>query len=231
MFFELKLKEVESKMFSRKAKVLLIALSLCFIFSVELEFTIITFVHADNSMDNGDIVDARIVDRDTLKKKIDGNEDFVLLDARILESYEEEHIAGAASLPVNEAEKAESIIPDKNKEIITYCNGFGCPISPILAEKLIDMGYTNVAIYEGGIKEWKDAGYPTEKNEVVLQPTPIPMPTQTPQEVPTTTEGMIAQIPGGYLTIIEVIVVVVIILAVAIMIERKKGRPLFGEEC
>lgn len=106
----------------------------------------------------------RIVDRKTLKKKLDAKEAFVLLDARSRQSYEEEHIAGAISVPVDEAEKkAGKIIPDKKKEIITSCGSFECPASTILAEKLIRMGYKKVSDYKGGIKEWKEAGYPTKR--------------------------------------------------------------------
>ncbi|MCW4033394.1 MAG: rhodanese-like domain-containing protein [Candidatus Bathyarchaeota archaeon] len=153
-------------MFSHKIKVLLIIFTLCSMISIETGFRTRIFVQAENSVDNGDIEKVRIVDRDALKKKIDENEDFVLFDARTLKSYEKEHIIGAISLPVNEAEvRVGTIIPDKNKEIIVYCSSKYCPESSLLVEILVDLGYTNVAHYEGGIDDWKEVGYPTEKNE------------------------------------------------------------------
>jgi rhodanese-related sulfurtransferase len=166
VFSELKLEEVESKMFSHKIKVLLIIFSLCSMISIETGFRTIIFVQAENSVDNGDIEKVRIVDRDALKKKIDENEDFILFDARTLKSYEKEHIIGAISLPVNEAEvRAKTIIPDKNKEIIVYCSSIYCSESTFLVEILVDLGYTNVAHYEGGLEDWTEAGYPTVKKE------------------------------------------------------------------
>jgi rhodanese-related sulfurtransferase len=212
-------------MFSRKIKVLLIIFSLCFAISIETSFRTIIFVRAEN---NGDNEKVRIVDRDTLKKKIDRNEDFALLDARILKSYEKEHIIGAISLPVSGAEsRAEIIIPDKNKEIIVYCSSEHCHTSVFLAEILVDLGYMNVANYEGGMRDWIEAGYPTEKNEVT--PTTAPTITEPPEEAPTTTKAVATQIPTGQLNIIGAIIIFLIILSVALIIRRGKRRMLFGE--
>ncbi|MCW4033570.1 MAG: rhodanese-like domain-containing protein [Candidatus Bathyarchaeota archaeon] len=216
-------------MVSHKIKVLLIILSLCFMISIGTSFRTIIFVQADNNVDNGDIEKVRIVDRDALKKKIDKNEDFVLLDARIFKKYEIEHIIGAISLPVNEAEeRAEIIIPDKNKEIIVYCSSKHCTTSAFLVEILVDLGYTNVANYEGGIRDWTEAGYPTEKNEIT--PTTTPTITKPPEEAPTDTEAVATQNPTGYINIIGAIIIILIIFSVALVIRRRKGRILFGEE-
>ncbi|MCW4033558.1 MAG: rhodanese-like domain-containing protein [Candidatus Bathyarchaeota archaeon] len=211
-----------------KVKVLLIIFSLCFMISIEADFRNIIFVHADSDAENDNIEEVRIVDRDALKKKIDKNEDFVLFDARILKSYEKEHIIGAISLPVNEAkDRAEIIIPDKNKEIIVYCSSKYCSTSAFLAEILVDLGYTNVANYEGGMRDWIEAGYPTEKNEVT--PTTAPTITEPPEEAPTTTKAVATQIPTGQLNIIGAIIIFLIILSVALIIRRGKRRMLFGE--
>jgi len=186
---------------------------------------------SNNTMDNEVNESIGIIDIETLKKKIDESNDFVLLDARGPVSYAEEHIVGAISLPVNDAKnRAESIIPDKNKEIIAYCGSINFPTSAILAEILIDMGYTNIANYEGGIKDWKEAGYPTEKNEIMRTITPTPTITEPPGEVATTTEAVVAQIPAGYLNIIGTIIIILIILSVTMVIRRRKGRMLFGKE-
>jgi len=197
--------------------------------SIETGFRTVIFVQADNDVDNGGIEKVRIVDRDALKKKIDKNEDFVLFDARVSKSFEKEHIIGAISLPVNEAEdRAEIIVPDKNKEIIVYCSSKYCSTSAFLVEILVDLGYTNVANYEGGIEDWTEAGYPTEKNEIT--PTTTPTITEPPEEAPTYTEAVATQIPAGYLNIIGAIIIILIILSVALVIRRRKGRMLFGKE-
>ena len=69
---------------------------------------------SNNTMDNEVNESIGIIDIETLKKKIDESNDFVLLDARGPVSYADGHIVGAISLPVIEAEdKAEIVIPDK----------------------------------------------------------------------------------------------------------------------
>lgn len=52
----------------------------------------------------------------------------------------------------------EQMIPDKNAEIILYCGG-GYR-SALSAANLQEMGYTRVFSMAGGIKAWRQAGYP-----------------------------------------------------------------------
>ncbi len=54
----------------------------------------------------------------------------------------------------------EQMIPDKNAEIILYCGG-GYR-SALSAANLQEMGYTQVFSMAGGIKAWRQAGYPLE---------------------------------------------------------------------
>jgi rhodanese-related sulfurtransferase len=54
----------------------------------------------------------------------------------------------------------ETVIPDKQAAIVLYCGG-GYR-SALAADALQQMGYTNVVSMDGGIKAWKDAGYPME---------------------------------------------------------------------
>ena len=53
------------------------------------------------------------------------------------------------------------MIPDKRSEIILYCGG-GYR-SALAAESLRQMGYTNVRSMDGGMRAWREAGYPIEK--------------------------------------------------------------------
>jgi rhodanese-related sulfurtransferase len=48
----------------------------------------------------------------------------------------------------------------KDKDIIVYCASFECHASPTAARKLEQLGYTRVIDYEGGLQDWKEAGYP-----------------------------------------------------------------------
>ena len=55
----------------------------------------------------------------------------------------------------------ETVIPDKRAEIVLYCGG-GFR-SALAADNLRKMGYTNVSSMDGGIRAWREAGYPIEK--------------------------------------------------------------------
>ena len=70
-----------------------------------------------------------------------------------------EMIPGSRRVPLDAIgrEVAEAKSP-KGEEIIVYCGGPKCPQSLQAAQKLMDLGYTNVKAYEGGLEEWKKAG-------------------------------------------------------------------------
>ncbi|WP_432822586.1 rhodanese-like domain-containing protein [Trichloromonas sp.] len=90
----------------------------------------------------------------------------VAVDARALELYADSHIAAAVSLPLGEVEE---LLPEfklgvpPETTLIAYCSGFGCPDSFDLGLRLLEEGYVDVRVYEGGLPEWRDAGLPIEK--------------------------------------------------------------------
>ena len=87
----------------------------------------------------------------------------VVADARSPELYAMGHIEGAVSLPIVEIDDALPGFLDrvaKDRSIITYCSGFGCPDSFDLGIRLIEAGYRDVRVFEGGFPEWRDAGLP-----------------------------------------------------------------------
>ena len=78
--------------------------------------------------------------------------DYIILDVRTPEEYEEKHITGAVNLP-NETIKTEEItqLPDKEQLILVYCRSGNR--SKQASQKLADLGYTNIVEF-GGIKDW-----------------------------------------------------------------------------
>jgi len=54
----------------------------------------------------------------------------------------------------------ETLIPDKAAPIVLYCGG-GFR-SALAADNLQRMGYTHVVSMDGGIRAWREAGYPIE---------------------------------------------------------------------
>ena len=96
-----------------------------------------------------------------LKEMLDAGQ-AVLVDARSSDSFAKEHIAGALPLPLEEARRSGSPLPKVPTDavIIAYCNGFSCHDSMDLGTILIKAGYSSVYVFEGGLPEWRDAGYP-----------------------------------------------------------------------
>lgn len=87
------------------------------------------------------------------KKIMDSGTDHVVLDVRTKQEYDEGHIKDAILIPDTEiTQKAESMLPDKNKQILVYCRSGRR--SAGAAKELIKLGYTNVLDF-GGIIDWK----------------------------------------------------------------------------
>ena len=86
------------------------------------------------------------------KQMMDTEENYIILDVRTQEEYDEAHIPGAIVIPNTELEaRAESELPDKDQMILVYCRSGRR--SKLAAEILVELGYTN--IYEfGGIIDW-----------------------------------------------------------------------------
>ena len=70
-------------------------------------------------------------------------------------------IKGSKKIPVSQIEKRAGEL-DKSREVVTYCASVQCSASRDGATKLAALGF-NVRAYEGGIKEWKEAGLPVEE--------------------------------------------------------------------
>ena len=75
-------------------------------------------------------------------------------------------IKGAIFLGAQAEDKEiDEKLKDKAAEIIVYCGSKKCPASMTLAYRLIDLGYTNVAHYAGGIEEWTENNKPIDTKE------------------------------------------------------------------
>ena len=89
------------------------------------------------------------------KKIMDSVEEHIILDTREQDEFDEGHIPGAILIPYTEIEnKAEEMLPDKDKLILVYCRSGRR--SKIAAESLAKLGYTNVKEF-GGIIDWTGA--------------------------------------------------------------------------
>ena len=97
-----------------------------------------------------------------VKRRMDGGENFVLVDVREESEWAGGHLPGAVHLGKGIIERdIEAKVSDSGKKIILYCGG-GFR-SALVADNLQKMGYSNVESMDGGWKGWVEAGNPTQK--------------------------------------------------------------------
>jgi rhodanese-related sulfurtransferase len=98
-----------------------------------------------------------------VKARLDRGESFALLDVREDHEWAIDHVAGAVHLGRGILERdVEAKFPDHDAPLVVYCGGgFRSALS---AWNLKKMGYTNVVSMDGGIRAWREAGFPIEKS-------------------------------------------------------------------
>ena len=94
----------------------------------------------------------RYVSMDEIKEIMKENTDYIILDARTIEEYNEGHIPNAICIP-NETidESVITKLPRKDQLILIYCRSGNR--SKQAATKLAELGYTNLVEF-GGIIDW-----------------------------------------------------------------------------
>ena len=86
------------------------------------------------------------------KEIMDSQEDYIILDVRTQDEFDESRIPGAILIPHDEiTEKAEDLLTDKDQLILVYCRSGRR--SKLAAEALVELGYTNIKEF-GGIIDW-----------------------------------------------------------------------------
>ena len=92
------------------------------------------------------------ITQEEAKERMRRDDGHLIVDVRRMDEYAEGHIPGAICIP-NETitDSAPQELPDKEQILLIYCRSGNR--SRQAAEKLVNLGYTNV--YEfGGITEW-----------------------------------------------------------------------------
>ncbi len=95
----------------------------------------------------------------------------LFIDARTKPEFDTVHVKGAVN--ISYMDFYQKSVPEKTEImkkfgksgiIVVYCNGGTCEVSIDLAYEIAKLGYNNVSIYKGGIKEWENSGYPVERS-------------------------------------------------------------------
>jgi len=86
------------------------------------------------------------------------DQDFILVDVREKNEWNEGHIPGAIHVPRGYLElQIEEAVPDKSKKVVLYCAG---GVRSLMAgNTLQQMGYEDVVSMAGGFGQWKASGY------------------------------------------------------------------------
>jgi len=99
---------------------------------------------------------------DDVKTKLDRGEKFLLVDVREESEFAKDHLPNAIHLGKGIIERdIEERVPDTSAPLILYCGG-GFR-SALAADNLQKMGYTNVISMDGGIRVWREKGFPLAK--------------------------------------------------------------------
>jgi len=94
-----------------------------------------------------------------VKAMLDRKEKFHLLDVREDSEWAKDHLPDALHVGKGVIERdIEEKIPDRAAPIVLYCGG-GFR-SALAADNLQKMGYTNVLSMDGGMRGWREKGYP-----------------------------------------------------------------------
>lgn len=99
-----------------------------------------------------------------LKRRLDTNEDVLVLDVRASDDYRGElgHIPGATHIPLDElGERMHELDAYQERPIVTVCRTDR--MSTTAAQLLAQQGFSNVVVARLGMTDWNRHGYPVER--------------------------------------------------------------------
>lgn len=100
------------------------------------------------------------ISADELKRRLASERPPVLINTLPREAHQARHVPGSVNVPTDDIEQVETLVPNKDEPIVVYCANADCEASPTAAQKLEEMGYTDVVDFEDGYAGWRRAGYP-----------------------------------------------------------------------
>jgi len=108
----------------------------------------------------GDVDELEPIDRGELARRIEAGT-VLLIDVRPKEEFEQGHIAGAVSVPLESLKTWARNDAPKRKQIVAYCRGPYCVYAIEAVAELKKRGLRATRT-EDGVAEWRVAGYPIE---------------------------------------------------------------------
>jgi rhodanese-related sulfurtransferase len=113
-----------------------------------------------------------LVDYATVRKLVDQpSAGAMLIDSRPLPRFQQGSIPSAINIPYPAWDKvAAKLLPaDKSTQLVFFCQGVTCQMSPLSQRKAIALGYTNTKVYHEGVPEWQTKDYLVTRPEFVKE--------------------------------------------------------------
>lgn len=111
-----------------------------------------TEIQETNGNEETEMVQYVSISAEEAKQLMDIQQNYVILDVRTEEEYNDSHIPGAILIPDYEIEKrAGKELPDKEQLILVYCRSGRR--SKLASQALAELGYSNIKEF-GGIIDW-----------------------------------------------------------------------------
>ena len=99
----------------------------------------------------------------------------LLVEALGSDYWADAHLPGALNIPADQVDRlAPRLLPDLDAEIVIYCSTT-CQNSDIAARRLVELGYRNVLVYDGGKEDWIEHGLPVERGADPAEPSHHPV--------------------------------------------------------
>ena len=93
-----------------------------------------------------------------LKAALHDGEELALLDAREEVPFDKRHLLMASCLPLGRIELLASELLPREDVRVVWCDG-GEGLAERAATRLLELGYSNVSVLDGGVPAWEDAGH------------------------------------------------------------------------
>jgi rhodanese-related sulfurtransferase len=91
---------------------------------------------------------------DSFRALFDGDDEFAVIDPRVPEEFQRAHLLAATNLPLSRIEQQIGLAVPLGATLCVLCDAGGGEVDSA-ALLLESLGYTNIALLQGGIEAWK----------------------------------------------------------------------------
>ena len=107
------------------------------------------------------------ISAETLKQEMEGGCGTFVINVLNKNTFKDCSIPGSVHVPAHKlSDYAKKKLYKKDwladKPIVVYCASGKCPLSRYAYKVLKSAGFTNVLLFQGGMQDWKQKGYPVK---------------------------------------------------------------------